>query len=402
MLHIFIRSLFLSTMTMLNQRFYQKESFILSVYILAAAIACFTKITIDLKPHDVAYISKINNFIIFKNSFFHLINHVSLYGEYTSEQYDLYKYSPTFALLFAPFAILPTYVGAVLWAICNATLLFMAVSKLPVTLSNKTFIWWFMLIELITSIQNSQVNPIIAALFLFTFIAFEKKQIALAALLIVLSAYIKVYGILGASLFLLYPGKLKFMLWGILWSGVLFFAPLIILSFEELMNQYKGWQQTIANDHQTRAVDVSIMRFVMGAGHIGFNDKLRLGIQVSGILAFCLKYMRVSFFKEFNFRFLFLASVMIWSIVFNHLAESATYIIAIAGIALWYTTETKNKLSLALLIGCFVLSSLSPTDVFPRGIRELYIVPYALKALPCFIVWALIEYKLLRGTFERV
>ncbi len=389
-------------MAIVNQRFYQKESFILSIYILAAAIACFTKITIDLKPHDAAYISKINNFIIFRNSFYHLLDHVTLYGEYAAEQYDLYKYSPTFALLFAPFAILPTYVGAILWAIFNAVLLFIAVQKLPVDPSKKTFVWWFMLIELITSIQNSQVNPLIAALFIFTFIAFEKKQIAIAALLIVLSAYIKVYGVLGASLFLLYPDKLKFMLYGILWGLVLFCAPMIILSFDELLNQYKGWQQTIANDHQTRAVDVSIMRFVMGVGKIEFNDKLRLGIQLSGMIAFCVKYLRVSFFNQFNFRFLFLASIMIWSIVFNHLAESATFIIAIAGIALWYTTETKNKLSLGLLIACFVLSSLSPTDIFPRSIREAYIVPYALKALPCFMVWVLIEYKLLSGKFERV
>jgi hypothetical protein len=369
---------------------------------LAAAIACFTKITIDLKPHDAGYISKINNFIIFKNSFYHLIHHQLLYGAYETEQYDLYKYSPTFALLFAPFALLPTYVGAVAWAICNALLLFVAVRKLPIEPSKKIFVWWFMLIELITSIQNSQVNPIIAALFIFTFIAFERKQLFLAALLIVLSAYIKVYGVLGASLFLLYPNKLKFILYGLFWSVILFFAPMIVLSFDELLNQYKGWQQTIANDHQTRAVDVSIMRFVMGIGHIEFNDKLRLGIQLAGIIAFCIKYLRTSFFTEYNFRFLFLASIMIWSIVFNHLAESATYIIAIAGIGLWYTTETKNKWSLALLIACFVLSSLSPTDIFPRSIRELYIVPYALKALPCFIVWGLIEYKLLTGKFERV
>jgi hypothetical protein len=389
-------------MVLTQQRFYQKENFILSIYIAVAAVACIIKIALDLKPHDAGYISKINNYIIFKNSFTHLLQHVSLYGEYPAEQYDLYKYSPTFALLFAPFAILPTYIGAVLWAICNAVLLFVAVLKLPIETSKKTFVWWFMLIELITSIQNSQVNPIIAALFIFTFIAFEKKQIAVAALLIVLSTYIKVYGILGASLFLLYPGKIKFMLYGLLWNAILFFAPMIIISFDELINQYKGWQQTIENDHQTRAVDVSVMRFIMGIGNIEFNDKLRLGIQLGGIAAFCIKYARVSFYKEFNFRFLFLTSIMIWSIVFNHLAESATYIIAIAGIALWYTTETKNKPALVLLIACFVLSSLSPTDIFPRSIRQVYIVPYALKALPCFMVWVLIEYKLLSGKFERV
>jgi hypothetical protein len=386
-------------MVTMQKSFWKNPSFILAIYILAAGIACFTKIAIDLKPHDAGYISKINNFIIFKNSFFHLINHLSLYGAYPVEHYDLYKYSPTFALLFAPFAILPTYVGAILWAVFNATLLYYAIAKLPIADNKRVFVWWFMLIELITSIQNSQVNPLIAALFIFTFIAFENKQIWLAALIIVLSAYIKVYGVLGASLFLLYDEKLKFIGYGILWSVVLFFAPLCILSIDELFNQYKGWQETIANDHQSRAVDVSIMRFIMSIGKIPFNDQLRLSIQLSGVGLFCLKYLRVSFYSAFRFRFLFLASIMIWCIVFNHLAESATFIIAIAGVALWYTTEHQNKLSFGLLIAVFILSSLSPTDIFPRSLRELYIVPYALKALPCFCVWVLIEYKLLSGRF---
>jgi hypothetical protein len=390
-------------MPIFKTRLFSNTSFILAIYIAAAAIACIVKIRIDLRPHDATnYISKINNFIIFRSSFFHLIQHLSLYGAHVSEQYDLYKYSPTFALLFAPFAILPVYPGAVLWAVFNSVLLFTAVYKLPIPDHRKTFIWWFMLLELITSIQNSQVNPIIAALFLFTFIAFEKRQVMLAALLIVLSAYIKVYGILGASLFLLYPDKLKFVLYSLLWFVLFFAAPLLIISIDELFNQYAGWKDTITNDHQSRAVDVSIMRFIMSIGHIPFNDKLRLCIQIGGITIFCIKYIRVQLYKIFHFRFLFLASIMIWSIVFNHLAESATYIIAIAGAALWYTTEHKSRLASILIIAVFVLSILSPTDIFPRGIRELYIVPYAIKALPCFLVWLFIEYKLLSGRVETI
>lgn len=376
----------------------QNHKFIALIYVMTAIVACMVKVSLDFKPHDPAtYISKVNNFIIFKNSFYHLINHVTLYGPHPLEQYDLYKYSPTFALLFAPFAIFPTYVGAVLWAVFNALILFWAIYKLPVDDTKKTFIYWFSLIELVTSIQNSQVNPLITALFLFTFIAFERKQLLLAAFIVILSAYIKVYGVLGAALFLLYPDKPKFILYCVGWAIVLFLIPMVVLSYGELINQYKGWQDTISNDHQTRAVDVSIMRFMMSIGGVEFNNKMRLIIQIVGILIFCLKYVRVKLFHSFEFRILFLASVMIWSIVFNHLAESATYIIAIVGIAIWYTSEQQHALSISLLVACFILSSLSPTDIFPRSIRESYIVPYALKALPCFLVWAYIEYKLLSG-----
>lgn len=377
---------------------FKHPAFIATLYVLAAAIACLVKISLDFRPHDAAtYISKVNNFIIFRNSFYHLIEHVTLYGPHPSEQYDLYKYSPTFALLFAPFACLPAYVGAVLWAIFNALILFLAIFKLPISATKKTFIYWFAFIELITSIQNSQVNPLIAALFLFTFIAFENKQLWLAALIVILSAYIKVYGILGAALFLLYPDKIKFALYCVGWTVVFFFLPMVVITYDELLDQYKGWQETIANDHQTRAVDVSIMRFVMGIFGVEFNNTLRLAIQLAGVVIFCIKYLRIKRFEAFEFRFLFLASIMIWAIVFNHLAESATYIIAVIGVALWYTYQSKNTLIIGLLISCFILTILSPTDIFPRSIRQEYIVPYALKAIPCFIIWLYLEYTLLTG-----
>lgn len=382
---------------------FRKPAFIFTVYMLAAAIACLAKVAFDFAPHDPGtYVSKVNNYIIFQNSFYHLVNHTTLYGPHPAEQYDLYKYSPTFALLFAPFALLPTYVGVVVWSLFNAAAVFFAVQLLPRSdTRKKTFILWFILIELITSIQNTQVNPLIAALFIFTFIAFEKKQIALAAFIIIVSAYIKVYGILGAALFLLYPDKWKFIGYCILWSILLFIAPLVCLSPGELIGQYAGWIDTITNDHQTRAVDVSVMRMIMAFMNVSFDDKLRLVIQVCGVMIFCIKYLRVRFYADFNFRYFLLAAIMIWSIIFNHLAESATYIIAVTGVALWYAQAEKTTLNRGLLLGVFVLSSLSPTDIFPPGLRNNVIAPYALKALPCFVVWMVLEYKLLSGKFNR-
>jgi len=370
------------------------------IYMLSAIAACMAKIALDLTPRANT-VSTVNNFIIFRNSFYHLVDHITLYGNHPAEQYDLYKYSPTFALLFAPFAILPLYMGVIVWGLFNAGMLFWAIRSLPIDEHKKPFILWFILIELITSIQNTQVNPLIAAMFLFTFIAFEKKQLALAAFIVVLSAFIKVYGVLGAALFLLYPGRLKFVAYCMVWSMVLFAAPLICISFDELMAQYRGWKETISNDHQTRAVDVSVMRMIMAFAHVAFSDSIRLAIQLGGIAIFCIKYVRVKVFDKPYFRYLLLASIMIWSIVFNHLAESSTYIIAVTGVALWYAQSQRSRLDLALLIGVFVLSSLSPTDIFPPEVRGEYIVPYALKALPCFLVWIAIEYKMLTGKFTR-
>jgi len=55
------------------------------------------------------------NYLIFKNSFLHLIRSQDLYVLYPELKIDLFKYSPTFALLFFPFAYLPDALGMVLW-----------------------------------------------------------------------------------------------------------------------------------------------------------------------------------------------------------------------------------------------------------------------------------------------
>ena len=65
-----------------------------------------------------------NNYIIFKQSFFHLVYQKDLYALYPSEYWDYYKYSPTFALFMAPLAILPNFIGLLLWELINALPLF--------------------------------------------------------------------------------------------------------------------------------------------------------------------------------------------------------------------------------------------------------------------------------------
>src|SRR5678816_1138716 len=55
--------------------------------------------------HGIA--SQNNNFRIFRAASRHLLAGADLYAAYPAEHFDFYKYSPTFALLFAPFAYVP-------------------------------------------------------------------------------------------------------------------------------------------------------------------------------------------------------------------------------------------------------------------------------------------------------
>src|SRR5438128_8002394 len=87
-----------------------------------------------------------NNFLIFRQSFDHLIHNMDLYSSQVPEHYDFYKYSPTFATLMAPFALLPVLPGLILWNLLNALALFFAINSLPIKNDNaKIFILWLIL-----------------------------------------------------------------------------------------------------------------------------------------------------------------------------------------------------------------------------------------------------------------
>ena len=76
--------------------------------------------------------SHINNFVIFRNVFYHSINHLNLYKEYPLEYADVNLYGPIFSIVIAPFAIFPVQVGFVLWSLFNAWILYFAIRKLPI------------------------------------------------------------------------------------------------------------------------------------------------------------------------------------------------------------------------------------------------------------------------------
>src|SRR5258708_1333956 len=65
-----------------------------------------------------------NDFAIFRASFWNLIAGRDLYVLRLDQAYDRFWYSPTFALLFAPFAVLPLGVGLFLWNLVNVLTIF--------------------------------------------------------------------------------------------------------------------------------------------------------------------------------------------------------------------------------------------------------------------------------------
>ncbi len=338
----------------------------------------------------------INNYIIFKTSFQNLIAKKDLYQLYPDKYFDLFKYSPTFALAMAPFSPLPDLPGLIFWNVINAFFLLWAIRALPVREPVKATILIFVLFELITATQNSQSNALMAGLIIGAFAFFEKEKPAWASLLLIGGLYIKIFALVGFSLFLFYPNKGKFMLYSIGWGILFLFLPMLIVSPEQLYDLYLSWWELLRAD-ESRPLELSVMGWLDTWFGI---DPPNFYILISGIILFCLPLMRISHFKNQTFRILFLSQILLWVIIFNHKAESATFIIAVTGVAIWYFYKIgigkKDKIDFVLLLFVFVFTCLSPTDLFPKVLRENIVFPYVLKAVPCIFVWMKIIYDLLK------
>lgn len=366
----------------------------LLLFVLLALIASIQAYGLGDKTFsgsDLLY-THYNNYQIFAYSFEHLIGNLDLYIHHPSEHYDLYKYSPLFALFFGLFAKLPTVVGLTLWNLLNALVLAAGIRALPqFKASSKHWIFLFLAVELMTSLQNSQSNALIAGLFLLSFSALERRHYAWGTLAIVLSIFIKLFGLVAFSLFLLYPNKLKLAKYTLLWLVLGTFLPLLVVSWDQLLFLYESWGRMLSNDHAT-----SYGFSVVGWTHSWFGFASKLGTVALGVVLYCLPLLRWRCYNYFQFRTWMWASMCLWVIIFNHKAESPTFIIAMAGVALWFFVQERQRLNQILLFSALLFTSLIATDIFPPDFRGGFAKDYVLKAVPCILIWAKISIDLLR------
>lgn len=366
------------------------------VYFLLAVSAGIHSYLIGPQEFAGRQYTHYNNFLTFKYSYFHLIQNKDLYIEYPDEHWDYFKYSPTFALMMFPFAYLPNLIGLLLWNLVNSLILFFAIKELKIDDKIKALILWFTAIELLTSIQNEQSNGLMAGLFILSFVLFEKNKPLLATLLLTISAYIKIFGIIGFILILFYPNRLKAILYSAFWMVLFAIAPLIVISFDQLKFLYTSWLNLLKWDYSA-----SIGLSVAGWLKTWFNfEPPKFLITLFGAIFLLLPLLKWKNFENFGFRFLYLASILIWVVIFNHKAESPTYVIAISGVGIWYFSQKKKMENFVLLILAFIFTSLSPTDLFPKFLRDSLVIPYVLKAVPCIFIWMKLTYELIFDKFE--
>ena len=330
------------------------------------------------------------NFEIFRASSRHLLNGQDLYAEYPAEHTDRFKYSPTFALLFAPLAWIPWPVALFLWSALNALLLFVAVERVlpgrPAMLAAG-----LLLLEVLRGMQNAQSNALVAALIVLSFATMEKRRSWRAALAVALGACVKIFPLAALTFAIPRRRAMRTGLAAAVVGLALVLLPLALLSPAELAAQYASWRGIEASDAQQRWF--SVMELVHRTTGVAWPN---WPLQLLGTLALLAPLaIRRERWDEARFRLLYLCSVLLYVVLFNHQAERASYLIAFTGATIWFASEPRRRARTLLYalatLTIPVMSTLVPGD----WLRGPGIMTYRL-ALPCLAIWLVIQRDLLR------
>jgi hypothetical protein len=284
-----------------------------------------------------------------------------------------------------------------LWCIVLSLFLYVAVRRSLLTSAQQLFVLWFCAHELLTALYMQQFNIAIAAIIVLAFFLIEKERDATAAFFIVLGTLVKLYGVVGLAFFFFSKHKVRFVLSLIGWGVALFVAPMLFCGPEYIVSQYQEWFTCLveknAENGEALMQNISLLGMAHRVTGLEFND---LWLILPGIVMFGIPYLRLSQYKHMAFRQTLLASVLMFTVLFSTGSESSGYIIALVGTVVWYTCVPwrRSRWDVALMVLVFVLSSLSPSDLFPAYLRREFVQPYALKALPVTLVWLKLCYEI--------
>jgi hypothetical protein len=324
-----------------------------------------------------------NNFLIFRAASQHLLHGQDLYAAYPTEHFDFYKYSPTFALLFLPFAFPPLPAAMLLWNALNAGALYAAIGTvLPrrVAIAARAIVF----LDMLGSLQNVQSNALVAALIVLTFAAYERRHTVLGSLATGIGTNIKVFPLAGASFAIFHPRKARVAVALIASLVVLAALPLLVTTPSRLFAQYASWRAIETTDALERGFSVMYpVQLLLQRNWPNWPFQL-LGVAL--LLAPVL--LRRERWAEWGFRRLYLCSVLAFCVLFNHQAESPTFVIGATGVALWFASlERRTRWRWTLFVFFVVGTMLASSEAMPNWLQEHLFDPYRFKTVPLLLVW---------------
>lgn len=334
-----------------------------------------------------------NDYAIFRASFWNLLWGRDMYVLHVDQAHDLFKYSPTFAVLFAPLSLLPFTAGLLIWNVLGALLLVYAVVRLlPARKANLVLV--FAYLPMLRNMQSAQSNTLVAALIVLAFVVLEQGVYWKGALAIGIGAALKIFPLAAVSFAILHRHRTRFTVWFAAILLGLLLLPLLVTSPHSLVAQYRAWGMLEQREIQDYGASV------MGTIHTWLAPGIPgWSVQIAGtiVLLLPLSFKRQVWIEAPDLRLRFLASLLVYCVIFNHKAQPQSYVIAILGIAIWYVISPRTGWhSILLAVVLFLTCGLSPIP----DVLKAPLTPLIRRPLPCSVVWVVMQVELLAELFS--
>ena len=336
-----------------------------------------------------------NDFAIFRASFWNLLGNQDLYVLRLDQARDYFKYSPSFALLFGPFAVLPFVLGLFFWNTVNALAIFFSLRAL---LLREQWATAQILVALPTlrSLQSSQSNALVAGLMIAAFVCLERGLIWRGGLAIALGAIIKIFPAVALIFALPNKDRVRTIMVTILWTMILIGLPLLVIRPNVLAAQYQSW--AALERREGALVGSSAMALLRNAG-ITWPV---WPVQVMGFTAvFGVLFRRLRDWSDRDFRLQFLGFVLVFCVVFNHRAERQSAVIALAGMVIWYLASPRRAWRTAMFVVVYLLVAITGLSLVPDTIKGLIAAPVRF-TIPLTVLWLVMLGDLIIGRTHRI
>ncbi|MBI5759964.1 MAG: DUF2029 domain-containing protein [Planctomycetales bacterium] len=297
-----------------------------------------------------------------------------------------FRYGPPFAVLFAPFALLPRWLGGSLWGVFNVAVLFWSLRVLmrrllPVTWSARQVAAFHLLVLLSAArgLWAGQTNTLIIALLIGAAAAIVDRRWWLAAALMALPVYIKVWPLAAVLLLIVCwpkPLAVRFAV-ALVSCGLL---PFAVKHWSWAAASYSDWKTALLGPMQDRHDYRDA--WTVWEQMVPVDERAYLVLQLVSalaVLAACLCVRRRAATEQQSLLFL-LSLWASWQLLFGPGTERNT-ISLIAPLTSWsLITAFAERRRLGWMLIAFALVTTFSFGLFERSVQNHF--PAIITMLP--------------------
>jgi hypothetical protein len=314
---------------------------------------------------------------------------------------DIYRYSPTFAVMFTPFSLLPDWLGSCLWSVLSVAATFSALRVfvreiLPGdwTAGREGVFLGLTAFGSMSGIWSGQINSLILAIVIFAAAAIKRRRWWTASFLLMLPVFIKLWPLAAALLLMAcWPRQISWRF--LIFAAAMAIAPFLTRPAGVVAGQYQQWYTSLVSEQaQERwpgyrdawTIWENVWPPVSPRGY----HALQLASSIP-VLLWCL-YRRRRTSSTGRLLTAIISIWVSWQLVFGPGTEQLTYGL-IAPSAAWAVItsfqEQRHRLWTALTWFVLVLCSCGEIETPLAGIHPAFhmLLPLGVISFAAWLVW---------------